>query len=76
MNAPFLDMLPRKARAKSFFIIRPHIGGGFLIDVARRGRPAHTVFCANFAEANRARLKLSSDGLVGFVFHNGGPTGQ
>lgn len=52
---------------RSHFIIAPVAGDGWLIQIRRTGSPTSQIFCTSKGHANRARLKLSADGLVGLV---------
>ena len=52
---------------RSHFVLAPLANGGWLIEIRRAGSPAKQVFCTSQGHANRTRLKLSQDGLVGYV---------
>ena len=51
---------------KSHFTIE-RWGVGYAINVHRRGKPAETILAKTAGEANRVRMKLSGEGLIGFT---------
>lgn len=51
---------------KSHYIVA-RVSPGWALHIFRQGRQPKTIYAATEAEANRARLKLSQDGLVGFI---------
>ena len=52
--------------AKSHFVISPW-GNGYAVTIRRRGHPLETILVDTAGEANRIRLKLSGEGLIGFM---------
>lgn len=61
-----LDAMAEIGR-KSHFIVKQLPDGRATITVKRRGYLPVTFLCETPAVANRARLKLSLEGLMGFV---------
>lgn len=51
---------------KSHFTIEQW-GVGYAINVHRRGKPVETILARTPGEANQIRLKLSGEGLIGFM---------
>lgn len=51
---------------KSHFTVE-RWGVGWAINVHRRGHPVQTIFAKTQGEANQIRMKLSEEGLIGFV---------
>lgn len=51
---------------KSHFTVE-RWGKGWAINIKRRGQPLETILCETQGELNRARQRLSDDGLIGYV---------
>jgi len=53
-------------KPEGYFIIS-RWGTGWAITIRRTGCPLETILCKTPAETNAARLKLSDEGLCGYV---------
>lgn len=42
-------------------------GRGWAINVHRRGEPLKTILCSTEGEVNRERMRLSGEGLIGYI---------
>ena len=70
MRVPSFDPVEYFAsRVAGSFRIEPTPDGGTLITVWRYGELDEVITCASGGEANRARQRLTQEGLAGFVSH-------
>lgn len=52
---------------KSHFVVVPAHPAGFAVIIRRNGRKEEVIHCETAGEVNRQRLRLSSEGLIGYL---------